>query len=209
MATTQQVGALNASCLAAHQKSSSTTPQASASDATGALATLVGVSQNLRIPTFKRRNPLIIKGAWRLLGVLRGSLVTARRQMCAAMRARWSSARLSIEFTMKHTWVIATVLSLSASLSFAKGPAPATAASAAAPAAAASAAKTPTAQQTLMGTCNTEATGKKGDERKAFMKQCLSDGKKQQQSRMKVCNAEAAGKKGDERKAFMSACLKK
>lgn len=31
-----------------------------------------------------------------------------------------------------------------------------------------------TAQQTKMATCNKEATGKKGDERKAFMKDCLS-----------------------------------
>lgn len=67
----------------------------------------------------------------------------------------------------------------------------------------------PTAQQNLMGTCNTEATGKKGDERKAFMSACLSDGKKRQQERMKTCNADATGKKGDERKAFMSECLKK
>ena len=64
-------------------------------------------------------------------------------------------------------------------------------------------------QQQLMGTCNTEATGKKGDERKEFMKSCLSDGKKRQQERMKSCNADATGKKGDERKAFMSECLKK
>lgn len=69
--------------------------------------------------------------------------------------------------------------------------------------------KAPTAQQNLMGTCNTEAAGKKGDERKEFMKSCLSDGKKRQQERMKSCNADATGKKGDERKAFMSACLKK
>ncbi|WP_027013859.1 PsiF family protein [Comamonas composti] len=69
--------------------------------------------------------------------------------------------------------------------------------------------KAPTAQQKLMGTCNTEATGKKGDERKEFMKACLSDGKKRQQERMKSCNAEATGKKGDERKAFMSECLRK
>lgn len=69
--------------------------------------------------------------------------------------------------------------------------------------------KQPTPQQKLMGTCNTEATGKKGDERKAFMKDCLSDGKKLQQERMKSCNTDATGKKGDERKAFMSQCLKK
>ena len=67
----------------------------------------------------------------------------------------------------------------------------------------------PGAQQNLMGTCNTEATGKKGDERKAFMSSCLSDGKKRQQERMKMCNTDATGKKGAERKAFMSTCLKK
>lgn len=34
--------------------------------------------------------------------------------------------------------------------------------------------KAPTAQQSKMGTCNKEAGDKKGDERKAFMKECLS-----------------------------------
>ncbi|HET6599077.1 MAG TPA: PsiF family protein [Burkholderiaceae bacterium] len=65
------------------------------------------------------------------------------------------------------------------------------------------------AQQTKMATCNKEAAGKKGDERKAFMKQCLSAKKVSQQSKMKTCNVEAAGKKGDERKAFMKECLSK
>jgi len=32
----------------------------------------------------------------------------------------------------------------------------------------------PTAQQNKMKTCNADAAGKKGDERKAFMKECLS-----------------------------------
>jgi hypothetical protein len=70
--------------------------------------------------------------------------------------------------------------------------------------------KTP--QQSKMATCNKDAEGKKGDERKAFMKECLSANKKEtQQNKMKTCNAEAkeTGKKGDERKAFMSGCLKK
>ncbi|MGI9025387.1 MAG: PsiF family protein, partial [Burkholderiaceae bacterium] len=49
---------------------------------------------------------------------------------------------------------------------------------------------------------------KKGDERKAFMKTCLSAKKMTQQDKMKMCNKDAAGKKGDERKAFMSDCLK-
>jgi hypothetical protein len=65
----------------------------------------------------------------------------------------------------------------------------------------------PTAQQGKMATCNKEAADKKGDERKAFMKECLSAKKDTQQDRMKTCNQEAAGKKGDERKAFMKECL--
>jgi hypothetical protein len=68
----------------------------------------------------------------------------------------------------------------------------------------------PTAQQNKMKTCNAEATGKKGDERKAFMKECLSAkpaAKPTQQDKMKQCNADASGKKGDERKAFMKECL--
>lgn len=73
-------------------------------------------------------------------------------------------------------------------------------------------------QQNKMKTCNAEAKGKKGDERKAFMKSCLSKGgaapaaaekKTTQQEKMKACNAEAKGKKGDDRKVFMSSCLKK
>jgi hypothetical protein len=67
-----------------------------------------------------------------------------------------------------------------------------------------------TAQQSKMTTCNAEAKAMKGDERKAFMKDCLS-GKKMtpQQVKMKTCNAEAKAMKGDERKKFMSECLKK
>ncbi|CRM51297.1 Phosphate starvation-inducible protein PsiF precursor [Pseudomonas sp. 37 R 15] len=76
-----------------------------------------------------------------------------------------------------------------------------------------------TAQQNKMTTCNAEATTKtlKGDERKAFMKTCLStpaanDAKTltPQQQKMKDCNAEAKTKAlaGDVRKTFMSTCLK-
>jgi hypothetical protein len=65
-------------------------------------------------------------------------------------------------------------------------------------------------QQEKMKTCNKEAEGKKGDERKKFMSECLSAKKAETpQDRMKMCNKDAAGKKGDERKAFMSECLKK
>ncbi len=68
-------------------------------------------------------------------------------------------------------------------------------------------------QQTKMAICNKDATGKKGDERKAFMKSCLSAKPAEaaaaptQQEKMKTCNADATGKKGDERKAFMKTCL--
>ncbi len=75
---------------------------------------------------------------------------------------------------------------------------------------AASAPKKATAQQNRMGECNKEAGDKKGDERKAFMKQCLSTKKVSQQDKMKACNKDAGDKalKGDERKKFMSECLK-
>jgi uncharacterized protein HemX len=65
------------------------------------------------------------------------------------------------------------------------------------------------AQQSKMGACNKDAEGKKGDERKAFMKECLSAkaAPATQPSKMKTCNVEAKGKKGDERKAFMKECL--
>ena len=77
-----------------------------------------------------------------------------------------------------------------------------------------------TAQQNKMTTCNAEATTKtlKGDDRKAFMKTCLSapaanDAKTltPQQQKMKDCNATAKTQAlaGDARKTFMSACLKK
>ena len=70
-----------------------------------------------------------------------------------------------------------------------------------------------TPQQEKMKNCNAQASDKKGDERKAFMKECLSakpmKATTAQQEKMKVCNKEAAGKdlKGDERKKFMSSCL--
>ena len=94
----------------------------------------------------------------------------------------------------------------------------------------------PTAQQTLMKTCNADATkqGLKGDPRKDFMKTCLSSKSTtpasatlttaapapataattdttstSQQTLMKTCNADATkqGLKGDPRKAFMKTCL--
>jgi len=74
-------------------------------------------------------------------------------------------------------------------------------------------AKAPTKQQSKMATCNADEKAKtlKGDERKAFMKECLSANKQEkQQTKMKTCNADEKAKtlKGAERKAFMSECLK-
>lgn len=73
-------------------------------------------------------------------------------------------------------------------------------------------AKKPTAQQNKMSVCNKEAGDKKGDERKAFMSECLkkdSDGKTAQQNKMKTCSADfkKTGKPGGERQAFMKECL--
>ena len=72
-----------------------------------------------------------------------------------------------------------------------------------------------TPQQERMGACNKEAGTKdlKGDDRKKFMSECLSAGKKEakmtQQEKMKACNKDAGTKalKGDDRKKFMSECL--
>lgn len=74
-----------------------------------------------------------------------------------------------------------------------------------------------TAQQDRMKTCNKDAGDKKGDERKAFMKECLSakaaeskSARTAQQDKMATCNKDAKEKqlKGAERKKFMSECLK-
>ena len=71
-----------------------------------------------------------------------------------------------------------------------------------------------TTQQNKMKECHASATDKKGDERKAFMKECLSAKPAAkgttQQEKMKSCNKDAGEKalKGDDRKKFMSECLK-
>ena len=69
--------------------------------------------------------------------------------------------------------------------------------------------KARTPQQNKMAMCNKEAVGKAGDERKAFMKTCLSASNDAQQARAKTCNTEAGSRKGEERKAFVGECLKK
>jgi hypothetical protein len=67
-------------------------------------------------------------------------------------------------------------------------------------------------QQSKMTLCNQQAGDKKGDDRKAFMKTCLSNSQPaaapmSQQDKMKACNVQAGDKKGDDRKAFMKTCL--
>ena len=64
------------------------------------------------------------------------------------------------------------------------------------------------AQQERMKTCNAKAEGKKGDERKAFMSDCLSNEKKASDNKMATCNTKSKGLKGEEHKKFMSECLK-
>src|SRR5579859_6054293 len=74
-------------------------------------------------------------------------------------------------------------------------------------------------QQQKMTTCNADAKtkGLTGDDRKTFMKSCLSASPtatdkplNSQQQKMKSCSADAKtkGLKGDDRKKFMSDCLK-
>ncbi len=72
-----------------------------------------------------------------------------------------------------------------------------------------------TSSQQRMSDCSKQATGKKGDERKAFMSSCLkgsaaAPAKMTPQEKMKKCNADAGKQslKGDARKTFMSTCLK-
>jgi psiF repeat len=67
-------------------------------------------------------------------------------------------------------------------------------------------------QQQKMGTCNAQAKQQNlsGDDRKSFMKTCLSAKKgNSQQEKMKSCNADAKtkGLTGDDRKAYMKSCL--
>jgi len=77
------------------------------------------------------------------------------------------------------------------------------------------------AQQNKTAACSAQANEKgfgeeKDDERKAFMKECMSAKQAKavkaggtQQNKMKTCNKEAGvkGLKGNERKTFMSTCL--
>jgi hypothetical protein len=65
-------------------------------------------------------------------------------------------------------------------------------------------------QQEKMKTCNDKAGDKKGEERKTFMKTCLSaePAKMSQSEKMSMCNKKTAGLKGDERSKAQSECMK-
>jgi hypothetical protein len=48
----------------------------------------------------------------------------------------------------------------------------------------------------------------KGDDRKAFMKTCLSAKAEKPESKMAMCNKKTAGMKADERAKAQSECMK-
>jgi len=70
--------------------------------------------------------------------------------------------------------------------------------------------KTDNSQQSKMATCNTQAAGKTGDDRQAFMKDCLSSKPAAPNSKLGQCShdAKAKGLKGDDRRSYMSTCMK-
>jgi hypothetical protein len=65
-------------------------------------------------------------------------------------------------------------------------------------------------QQNKMKVCNDKAGDMKGEERKAFMKTCLSStpAKMTQSEKMSMCNKKTAGLKGEERNKAQSECMK-
>ena len=72
-------------------------------------------------------------------------------------------------------------------------------------------AATTNTQQDKMKACNDQAGDKKGDERKAFMKTCLSNKPAEAakpESKMAMCNKKTAGLSKDERAKAQSECMK-
>ena len=63
-------------------------------------------------------------------------------------------------------------------------------------------------QQEKMKMCNTQAGDKKGDDRKAFMKTCLSAAPAKPESKMAMCNKKTAGMAKEERAKAQSECMK-
>jgi hypothetical protein len=89
--------------------------------------------------------------------------------------------------------------------------APATPAPKAADAKTADAAKSTNSQQDKMKACNDKAGDKKGDDRKAFMKTCLSakpPAPMTQGEKMSMCNKKTAGMAKEERSKAQSECMK-
>jgi psiF repeat-containing protein len=71
--------------------------------------------------------------------------------------------------------------------------------------------KTENSQQSKMATCNTQAAGKTGDDRKAFMKDCLSSKPAAPPTtKLGQCShdAKAKGLSGADRRSYMSSCMK-
>ena len=71
--------------------------------------------------------------------------------------------------------------------------------------------KTTNSQQDKMKTCNDQAGDKKGDDRKAFMKTCLSAKPAplpKPESKMAMCNKKTAGLAKEERSKAQSECMK-
>jgi hypothetical protein len=75
-------------------------------------------------------------------------------------------------------------------------------------------AKSTNSQQDKMKACNDQAGDKKGDERKAFMKTCLSNKPMAQAKpmtqgeKMSMCNKKTAGMAKEERAKAQSECMK-
>ena len=63
-------------------------------------------------------------------------------------------------------------------------------------------------QQNKMKDCNDQAGDKKGDERKAFMKTCLSAKPAKPKSKMAECNEKAKGMSKEEGNKARSECMK-
>lgn len=63
-------------------------------------------------------------------------------------------------------------------------------------------------QQSKMTECDKQAGDRTGDDRKAFMKNCMSATPMTQQEKIAACNKQATGKTGSDRKAFMKSCLR-
>jgi len=63
-------------------------------------------------------------------------------------------------------------------------------------------------QQDKMKACNEQAADKKGDERKAFMKTCLSAKPAPAKSKMAMCNEKTKGMTKEEAGKARSECMK-